>query len=41
MTEFLNDAKERATILEPVDVADSIIYVLSTPPHVHVSYFSV
>lgn len=40
MLELINKAKQRARILDPTDVADALVYVLSTPRHVHVSFYN-
>lgn len=35
--EVLNDAKDRGKVLDPSDIADAVVYTLSTPAHVQVS----
>lgn len=35
---FINDWKQRTKLLNFSDLTDAIMFVLSTPPHVHVSY---
>lgn len=40
-TKFLNELKKTDSVLQPSDMADGVVYVLSTPPHVQVSSFTI
>lgn len=38
-TDFLNELKKTDSVLQPRDMADGVVYILSTPPHVQVPLF--